>query len=100
MLSFLVFKILRYLESCNIPITVKRKYQVSSNTTSSNSDDDKKGSEDGMQVTQVTNTGEDVLFFTLYSNIFEYCYQVRMFIRILGCSHILPCAEVFISLLY
>lgn len=40
----------RYLESCNIPITVKRKYQVSSNTTSSNSDDDKKGSDDGMQV--------------------------------------------------
>uniref|UniRef100_A0A8C7WPA1 Period circadian protein homolog 2 n=1 Tax=Oryzias sinensis TaxID=183150 RepID=A0A8C7WPA1_9TELE len=41
--------VIRYLESCNIPITVKRKYQFSSNTTSSNSDDDKKGSEDGMQ---------------------------------------------------
>lgn len=38
--------VIRYLESCNIPITVKRKYQFSSNTTSSNSDDDKKGSED------------------------------------------------------
>uniref|UniRef100_A0A669AVE8 Period circadian protein homolog 2 n=1 Tax=Oreochromis niloticus TaxID=8128 RepID=A0A669AVE8_ORENI len=35
--------VIRYLESCNIPITVKRKYQFSSNTTSSNSDDDKKG---------------------------------------------------------
>uniref|UniRef100_A0A669EA06 Period circadian protein homolog 2 n=1 Tax=Oreochromis niloticus TaxID=8128 RepID=A0A669EA06_ORENI len=34
--------VIRYLESCNIPITVKRKYQFSSNTTSSNSDDDKK----------------------------------------------------------
>uniref|UniRef100_A0A3B4ZBC1 Period circadian protein homolog 2 n=1 Tax=Seriola lalandi dorsalis TaxID=1841481 RepID=A0A3B4ZBC1_SERLL len=32
--------VIRYLESCNIPITVKRKYQFSSNTTSSNSDDD------------------------------------------------------------
>uniref|UniRef100_A0A3Q3W2Q7 Period circadian protein homolog 2 n=1 Tax=Mola mola TaxID=94237 RepID=A0A3Q3W2Q7_MOLML len=35
--------VIRYLESCNIPVTVKRKYQFSSNTTSSNSDDDKKG---------------------------------------------------------
>uniref|UniRef100_A0A3Q0R189 Period circadian protein homolog 2 n=1 Tax=Amphilophus citrinellus TaxID=61819 RepID=A0A3Q0R189_AMPCI len=41
--------VIRYLESCNVPITVKRKYQFSSNATSSNSDDDKKGSEDGMQ---------------------------------------------------
>ncbi|MEQ2168687.1 hypothetical protein GOODEAATRI_017383 [Goodea atripinnis] len=38
--------VIRYLESCNVPITVKRKYQFSSNTTSSNSDDDKRGSED------------------------------------------------------
>uniref|UniRef100_A0A4W6CGV0 Period circadian protein homolog 2 n=1 Tax=Lates calcarifer TaxID=8187 RepID=A0A4W6CGV0_LATCA len=36
--------VIRYLESCNIPITVKRKYQFSSNTTSSNSDDGKKDS--------------------------------------------------------
>uniref|UniRef100_A0AAQ5X449 Period circadian protein homolog 2 n=1 Tax=Amphiprion ocellaris TaxID=80972 RepID=A0AAQ5X449_AMPOC len=49
--------VIRYLESCNIPITVKRKYQFSSNTTSSNSDDDKKASEDGMRVSQDTNTG-------------------------------------------
>uniref|UniRef100_A0A671VFV1 Period circadian protein homolog 2 n=1 Tax=Sparus aurata TaxID=8175 RepID=A0A671VFV1_SPAAU len=42
--------VIRYLESCNIPITVKRKYQFSSNTTSSNSDDDKRGSDDGVQV--------------------------------------------------
>ncbi|XP_034023737.1 period circadian protein homolog 2-like isoform X2 [Thalassophryne amazonica] len=48
--------VIRYLESCNIPITVKRKYQFSSNTTSSNSDDDKRGSEDGMQVPQDANT--------------------------------------------
>ncbi|XP_041850550.1 period circadian protein homolog 2-like [Melanotaenia boesemani] len=47
--------VIRYLESCNIPITVKRKYQFSSNTTSSNSDDDKRGSEDGMQVPQDTH---------------------------------------------
>uniref|UniRef100_A0A8D3C639 Period circadian protein homolog 2 n=1 Tax=Scophthalmus maximus TaxID=52904 RepID=A0A8D3C639_SCOMX len=40
--------VIRYLESCNIPVTVKRKYQFSSNTTSSNSDDSKKGSEDGL----------------------------------------------------
>lgn len=53
----MLFLFLRYLESCNIPITVKRKYQFSSNTTSSNSDDDKKGSEDGMQVSQDTNPG-------------------------------------------
>ncbi|KAI1894000.1 hypothetical protein AGOR_G00129490 [Albula goreensis] len=33
--------VIRYLESCNIPITVKRKCQSSSNTTSSNSDEDK-----------------------------------------------------------
>uniref|UniRef100_A0A4W6CA08 Period circadian protein homolog 2 n=1 Tax=Lates calcarifer TaxID=8187 RepID=A0A4W6CA08_LATCA len=49
--------VIRYLESCNIPITVKRKYQFSSNTTSSNSDDGKKGSEDAMHVPQDSNTG-------------------------------------------
>lgn len=43
------FFFLRYLESCNIPVTVKRKYQFSSNTTSSNSDDDKKATEDCVQ---------------------------------------------------
>uniref|UniRef100_A0AAR2JH89 Period circadian protein homolog 2 n=1 Tax=Pygocentrus nattereri TaxID=42514 RepID=A0AAR2JH89_PYGNA len=38
--------VIRYLESCNVPITVKRKYQFSSsNTTSSNSDEEKKGSD-------------------------------------------------------
>ncbi|XP_075956994.1 period circadian protein homolog 2-like [Anarhichas minor] len=49
--------VIRYLESCNIPITAKRKYQFSTNTntTSSDSDDDKKGSEDCMQVSQDTN---------------------------------------------
>ncbi|CAL1571667.1 unnamed protein product [Knipowitschia caucasica] len=44
--------VIRYLESCNVPITVKRKYQFSCNTTSSNSDDDKKGSGEGIQVPQ------------------------------------------------
>ncbi|XP_076837035.1 period circadian protein homolog 2-like [Brachyhypopomus gauderio] len=38
--------VIRYLESCNIPITVKRKYQFSSNT-SSNSEEEKKGCEAG-----------------------------------------------------
>ncbi|XP_059419162.1 period circadian protein homolog 2-like [Carassius carassius] len=33
--------VIRYLESWNVPITVKRKCQSSSNTTSSNSDEDK-----------------------------------------------------------
>lgn len=46
--------VIRYLESCNVPITVKRKYQFSLNTTSSNSDDDKRGSEDGIQVPRGT----------------------------------------------
>uniref|UniRef100_A0A667XP67 Period circadian protein homolog 2 n=1 Tax=Myripristis murdjan TaxID=586833 RepID=A0A667XP67_9TELE len=41
--------VIRYLESCNIPITVKRKYQFSSNTTSSNSDEGKKDLENSMQ---------------------------------------------------
>ncbi|TWW76727.1 Period circadian protein -like protein 2 [Takifugu flavidus] len=44
--------VIRYLESCNIPVTVKRKYQFSSNTTSSNSDDDKKAPDDCVQVSQ------------------------------------------------
>uniref|UniRef100_A0AAR2M6Q1 Period circadian protein homolog 2 n=1 Tax=Pygocentrus nattereri TaxID=42514 RepID=A0AAR2M6Q1_PYGNA len=42
--------VIRYLESCNVPITVKRKYQFSSsNTTSSNSDEEKKGSDGALQ---------------------------------------------------
>uniref|UniRef100_A0A8C6UX86 Period circadian protein homolog 2 n=1 Tax=Neogobius melanostomus TaxID=47308 RepID=A0A8C6UX86_9GOBI len=46
--------VIRYLESCNIPITVKRKYQFSSNTNSTNSDDDKKGLDGAIQVTEDT----------------------------------------------
>ncbi|XP_063075503.1 period circadian protein homolog 2 isoform X3 [Engraulis encrasicolus] len=42
--------VIRYLESCNIPITVKRKCQSSSNTASSNSDEDKQKPECSMQV--------------------------------------------------
>uniref|UniRef100_A0A8B9I093 Period circadian protein homolog 2 n=1 Tax=Astyanax mexicanus TaxID=7994 RepID=A0A8B9I093_ASTMX len=38
--------VIRYLESCNVPITVKRKCQSSSNTTSSNSDEDKQKAAD------------------------------------------------------
>ncbi|TRY53820.1 hypothetical protein DNTS_002777 [Danionella cerebrum] len=45
--------VIRYLESCNMPITVKRKCQSSSNTTSSNSDEDKqRGVESSMQVSE------------------------------------------------
>ncbi|XP_050985058.1 period circadian protein homolog 2 isoform X1 [Labeo rohita] len=43
--------VIRYLESCNVPNTVKRKYQFSSNTTSSNSDEDKKASDASLQQT-------------------------------------------------
>ncbi|KAL0973391.1 hypothetical protein UPYG_G00202840 [Umbra pygmaea] len=39
--------VIRYLESCSVPITVKRKYQFSSN-----SDEDMKSSENAMQVSQ------------------------------------------------
>ncbi|KAM9439176.1 period circadian protein homolog 2 isoform 1-T4 [Clarias gariepinus] len=47
--------VIRYLESCNVPITVKRKCQSSSNTTSSNSDEDKqKGAESSMQVAEAS----------------------------------------------
>ena len=46
----------RYLESCNVPLTMKRKCQSSSNTTSSNSDDGKqKGSNNNMQVSEGTS---------------------------------------------
>uniref|UniRef100_A0AAY4EWM3 Period circadian protein homolog 2 n=1 Tax=Denticeps clupeoides TaxID=299321 RepID=A0AAY4EWM3_9TELE len=44
--------VIRYLESCNVPITVKRKCQSSSNTTSSNSDEDKQKAESSMQVSE------------------------------------------------
>lgn len=42
----------RYLESCNIPITMKRKCQSSSNTTSSISDEDKQKGSNSMQVSE------------------------------------------------
>ncbi|XP_041658479.1 period circadian protein homolog 2 isoform X2 [Cheilinus undulatus] len=41
--------VVRYLESCNVPITMKRKCQSSSNTTSSNSDDGKPKGTNNMQ---------------------------------------------------
>ncbi|XP_036409605.1 period circadian protein homolog 2 isoform X2 [Megalops cyprinoides] len=45
--------VIRYLESCSIPITVKRKCESSSNTTSSNSDEDKqKAPDNAMQVSE------------------------------------------------
>lgn len=52
-LSCLVLSCLvRYLESCNVPITMKRKCQSSSNTTSSNSDDGKQKGPSRMQVSE------------------------------------------------
>ncbi|XP_041849305.1 period circadian protein homolog 2 isoform X2 [Melanotaenia boesemani] len=44
--------VIRYLESCNVPITMKRKCQSSSNTTSSNSDEDKQKGSNGMQISE------------------------------------------------
>ncbi|XP_028283925.1 period circadian protein homolog 2 isoform X3 [Parambassis ranga] len=44
--------VIRYLESCNIPITMKRKCQSSSNTTSSISDEDKQKGSNSMQVSE------------------------------------------------
>ncbi|GAA6234466.1 period circadian protein homolog 2-like isoform X4 [Lates japonicus] len=44
--------VIRYLESCNVPITMKRKCQSSSNTTSSNSDEDKQKGSNSMQVSE------------------------------------------------
>ncbi|KAM6919651.1 period circadian protein homolog 2 [Lycodopsis pacificus] len=57
--------VVRYLESCNVPITMKRKCQSSSNTTSSNSDEDKRKGLNSTQVPQeiiedVPGTGETV----------------------------------------
>ncbi|XP_040000610.1 period circadian protein homolog 2 isoform X2 [Xiphias gladius] len=44
--------VIRYLESCNVPLTMKRKCQSSSNTTSSNSDEDKQKGSNNMQVSE------------------------------------------------
>lgn len=55
--SLFFFLFCRYLESCNVPITVKRKCQSSSNTTSSNSDEDKqKAAESSLQVAEGRKT--------------------------------------------
>uniref|UniRef100_A0AAQ5ZZD8 Period circadian protein homolog 2 n=1 Tax=Amphiprion ocellaris TaxID=80972 RepID=A0AAQ5ZZD8_AMPOC len=56
----------RYLESCNVPITMKRKCQSSSNTTSSNSDEDKqKGTNMGTSLPlPVPNKPESVVSIT------------------------------------
>ncbi|XP_026168761.1 period circadian protein homolog 2 isoform X3 [Mastacembelus armatus] len=44
--------VIRYLESCNVPITMKRKCQSFSNTTSSNSDEDKQRGSNSMEVSE------------------------------------------------
>ncbi|KAJ8389590.1 hypothetical protein AAFF_G00118270 [Aldrovandia affinis] len=45
--------VIRYLESCSVPVTVKRKCQSSSSTASSNSDEDKQNAPDSaMQVSE------------------------------------------------
>ncbi|KAG1969119.1 period circadian protein homolog 2 isoform X1 [Pimephales promelas] len=52
--------VIRYLESCNVPVTVKRKCLSSSNTTSSNSDEDKqRGVDSSMQVSEATGHLKD-----------------------------------------
>ncbi|XP_048019281.1 period circadian protein homolog 2 isoform X1 [Megalobrama amblycephala] len=50
--------VIRYLESCNVPITVKRKCQSSSNTTSSD-EDKQRGVESSMQVSEATGHLKD-----------------------------------------
>lgn len=67
----------RYLESCNIPVTVKRKYHFSSNTTSSNSDDDKKAADDCVQVPQ-ENPGTHVEHFCLGLVIHSQCLLISL----------------------
>ncbi|KAI4809076.1 hypothetical protein KUCAC02_017991 [Chaenocephalus aceratus] len=44
--------VVRYLESCNVSISMKRKFHSSSNTTSSNSDEDKQKGPHSMQVSE------------------------------------------------
>ncbi|XP_067330874.1 period circadian protein homolog 2 isoform X2 [Channa argus] len=44
--------VIRYLESYNVPMTMKRKCQSLSNTTSSNSDEDKQNGSSSMQVSK------------------------------------------------
>lgn len=51
--------VIRYLESCNVPITMKRKCQSLSNTTSSNSDEDKQKGSSSMQVSNESSLLKD-----------------------------------------
>ncbi|XP_035491009.2 period circadian protein homolog 2 isoform X2 [Scophthalmus maximus] len=44
--------VMRYLEGCNVPITMKRKCQSSSNTTSSNSDEDRPKGSNNMELSE------------------------------------------------
>ncbi|XP_078791324.1 period circadian protein homolog 2 isoform X4 [Oryzias latipes] len=60
--------VIRYLESCNIPVTMKRKCQSSSNTTSSNSDEDRQKGPTSMQVSREIT--EDV---PGAGEVLEYC---------------------------
>uniref|UniRef100_A0AAX7UR88 Period circadian protein homolog 2 n=1 Tax=Astatotilapia calliptera TaxID=8154 RepID=A0AAX7UR88_ASTCA len=51
--------VIRYLESCNVPITMKRKCQSLSNTTSSNSDEDKQKGSSSMQLSNESSLLKD-----------------------------------------
>ncbi|XP_013767889.1 period circadian protein homolog 2 isoform X2 [Pundamilia nyererei] len=51
--------VIRYLESCNVPITMKRKCQSLSNTTSSNSDEDKQKESSSMQLSNESSLLKD-----------------------------------------
>ncbi|XP_076000671.1 period circadian protein homolog 2 isoform X1 [Genypterus blacodes] len=51
--------VIRYVESCNVPITMKRKCRSSSNTTSSNSDEDKQKAPSSITVPAESNMFQD-----------------------------------------
>ncbi|XP_014880303.1 period circadian protein homolog 2-like isoform X1 [Poecilia latipinna] len=51
--------VIRYLESYNVPVIMKRKCQSSSNTTSSNSDEDKQKKSHAVQVSEEPTLSKD-----------------------------------------
>ncbi|XP_043989696.1 period circadian protein homolog 2 isoform X1 [Gambusia affinis] len=51
--------VIRYLESYNVPVVMKRKCQSSSNTTSSNSDEDKQKKSHAVQISEEPTLSKD-----------------------------------------
>lgn len=78
----------RYLESCNVSNTVKRKYQFSSNTTSSNSDEDKNASDASLQQTNgnfvflgfLTVPEDNVLIDTKKRCFFQFLFAIFFYV--------------------